>query len=423
MKSRLRLGNNAGFALVITLSLLALLVLAVFALSALVRVNSQIATVSQYQTQARQNAQLALNAALSELQRHAGDDTRITGMAGITGIAGNQNASTRYWCGVWRNDGSFVTWLTSGVLNSASAGSDTVELISTNTVGPAASTSANVEKEHVIAGRVPIMLAGTLASPGTPVRAGNYAYTVTDEGIKIGAHAPPVQRALPAVIPAIGASMLSNQLKLRTAIISNAATLPSVLSYEQMGLISPVTPSVLQDCFHYVTLTPRFVSGNQYFTGMININTSSTLVWRSLLDTYNSVPGVTQISPSNVTNRGNLIGNNFAGTTAGKAANGPFTSTVGFATYLATIFPITGSPNFTQIMTAIGPMLTVRSDTFRIRAYGDALNPVPEPGQTVGKIEATAYCEAIVQRTPQTMPGFGRRFVITYFRWLGPDDI
>ena len=99
MKSRLRLGNNAGFALVITLSLLALLVLAVFALSALVRVNSQIATVSQYQTQARQNAQLALNAALSELQRHAGDDTRITGMAGITGIAGNQNASTRYWCG------------------------------------------------------------------------------------------------------------------------------------------------------------------------------------------------------------------------------------------------------------------------------------------------------------------------------------
>ena len=413
--------RQSGFALVITLVLLALLVLAVFALSALTKVSSEMAHSSVYQTQARQNAQLALDVALGELQRHAGDDTRITGMAGITGIAGNPNASTRYWCGVWRNDGTFVTWLTSGAVNATSAGPDTVELISTNTVGPAASTSANVEKEHVIAGRVPILLTGSLASPGTPVRTGNYAYVVMDEGIKIGAYAPPGQQALPGVVPVIGSSMLTNQLKLRTALDNNTATLPAILTYEQLGLLSAVTPSVLQDCFHYVTLTPRFVSGNQYFSGMININTSSTLVWRSLLDTYNAVPGVTPVA--SVTSRGNSLGNNFASTTAGKPANSPFTSTVGFATYLATIFPITGSPSFTQIMTAIGPTLTVRSDTFRIRAYGEALNPVPEPGQTVGKVEATAYCEAVVQRTPQTMPGFGRRFVITYFRWLGPDDI
>ena len=320
-----------------------------------------------------------------------------------------------------RNDGAFVTWLTSGAVNATSAGPDPVELISTNTVGPAASTSANVEKEHVIAGRVPILLTGSLASPGTPVSTGNYAYVVMDEGIKIGAYAPPGQQALPGVVPVIGSSMLTNQLKLRTALDNNTATLPAILTYEQLGLLSAVTPSVLQDCFHYVTLTPRFVSGNQYFSGMININTSSTLMWRSLLDTYNVVPGVMPVA--SVTSRGNSLGNNFASTTAGKPANSPFTSTVGFATYLATIFPITGSPSFTQIMTAIGPTLTVRSDTFRIRAYGEALNPVPEPGQTVGKVEATAYCEAIVQRTPDPMPGFGRRFVITYFRWLGPDDI
>jgi hypothetical protein len=120
----------------------------------------------------------------------------------------------------------------------------------------------------------------------------------------------------------------------------------------------------------------------------------------------------------NVTNRGNLIGNNFAGTTAGKAAHGPFTSTGAFAAYLATIFPITSSPDFIQILAALGPMLTVRSDTFRIRAYGEALNPADAT-----RIEATAYCEAIVQRTPDPLPGFGRRFVIAYFRWLGPDDI
>lgn len=405
-----------GFALVITLVLLVLLVLAVFALSALTKVGSEMSTASVFQTQARQNASLALTVALGELQRHAGDDTRITGMAGITGVAGNQNAMTRYWCGVWRADGGFVAWLTSGAIDATSAGTDTIELIAQGSVGAAGSTSANVEKEHVIAGKIPIMATDSPGSPGVSAVVGRYAYLVTDEGIKLGAYAPPGERAVPTTAPSIGSSMLTNQLRLKTALETNAAVLPALLSYGQMGLLSPVTPSVLQDCFHYVTLTPRVVAGPHYRSGMINLNTSSTLVWRSLLDTYNTMPAVTPVL--NVTNRGNLIGNNFAGTTSGKAANAPFTSTLGFATYLATIFPTTGSPDFTEILTALGPMLTVRSDTFRIRAYGEALNPA-DPA----KIEALAYCEAIVQRTPDTMPGFGRRFIITYFRWLGPEDV
>lgn len=405
-----------GFALVITLVLLALLVLAVFALSALTKVGSEMSSAVGHQTQARQNASLALAVALGELQRHAGDDSRLTGMAGITGVAGDQNATTRYWCGVWRDDGSFVAWLTSGAINATSAGTDTIALIAQGTVGAASSTSANVEKEHVIAGKVPITVPDSAGSPGVAARIGSYAYLVTDEGIKLGAYAPSGQRAVPTTAPAIGPAMLTNQLRLKTALETNAAVLPALLSYEQMGLLPPVTPSVLQDCFHYVTLTPRVVAGGQYRTGMININTSSTLVWRSLLDTYNSMPGVNPVL--NVTNRGNLIGNNFAGTTSGKAANAPFTSTAAFASYLATIFPLTGSPSFIDILTALGPMLTVRSDTFRIRAYGEALNPA-DPS----KIEATACCEAIVQRTPDPLPGFGRRFVITYFRWLGPEDI
>lgn len=405
-----------GFALVITLVLLALLVLAVFALSALTKVGNEMSATSAYQMQARQNASLALSVALGELQRHAGDDTRITGMAGVTGVAGGPNATTRYWCGVWRDDGSFVAWLTSGAISATSAGPDTIELIAQGSVGAASSTSANLEKEHVIAGKIPITVPDSPGAPGVSATVGSFAYLVTDEGIKLGAYAPPDQRAMPATAPAIGSSMLTNQLRLKTALETNATVLPALLSYEQMGLLSPVTPSVLQDCFHYVTLTPRMVAGSQYRSGMINLNTSSTLVWRSLLDTYNTMPGVTPVL--NVANRGNLIGNNFAGTTSGKAANAPFTSTLGFAAYLATVFPVTGSPDFTQILTALGPMLTVRSDTFRIRAYGEALNPA-DPA----KIEASAYGEAIVQRTPDPLPGFGRRFVITHFRWLGPEDI
>jgi hypothetical protein len=410
-------GASRGFALIITLSLLALLVLAVLALATLARVNSRMAAAAAAQTQARQNALLGLGIGLGELQRHAGEDNRLTGMAGITGIAAGQNAVTRYWCGVWRNDGALVAWLTSGATSATNAGPNPVELISANTVGAAASTSANAEKEHVIAGRVPIVVTGTATSPTAAVTTGHYAYLVTDEGIKIGTYAPAAQRASPGIVPRQSPQMLLNQAKLRTALDANAVMLPGLVSYEQLGLLASVTPSVLQDCFHYMTITPRTVADGRTYTGMINVNTASTLTWRCLLDTYNAAPGVLPIG--NVTAQGNFLGNNFAATTVGKAANAPFPSIAAFASYLATAFPPTGSPNATEIMAVLGPLLTVRSDTFRIRGYGEVLNPADS-----AQVDAVAYCEAIVQRTPEPAPsGMGRRFAVIYFRWLGPDDI
>jgi hypothetical protein len=80
-----------------------------------------------------------------------------------------------------------------------------------------------------------------------------------------------------------------------------------------------------------------------------------------------------------------------------------------------------------DILTAIGPQLTNRSDTFLIRTYGDVVNPV------TGEVEARAWCEARVQRIPDTVDSsddidnptqpFGRRFVVLNFRWLGREDI
>jgi Tfp pilus assembly protein PilX len=417
--------RRKGFALIITLVLLALLVLAVFALSALTRVNSRIATASLHQTQARQNALLGLNVALGHLQQSAGDDRCITGMAGISGITADAGNSTRHWCGVWRNDGTFITWLASGAVNPANAGSNPVELVSTGSVGAAASTSPNVEKEHVIAGKIPIIVSEAPGSPGVASVAGHYAYLVTDEGCKIGAYAPPAQLAVPGVVPQISPGMLTNQLRLRAALTTHPAKLPAIISYEQLSLVptppssAQLTPSVLQDCFHYVTLTPRTVAGNRYLTGTININTASPQLWRCLLDTYNSVPGVTRISAANVVSAGNAIGRGFAASASGKSPNGPFTSVADFgaSTLLADNLPDTITP--AQFMSAIGALLVVRSDTFRVRAFGETVNPA-DPA----KIEATAWCEAIVQRTTEPAPaGLGQRFKVTYFRWLGPDDI
>lgn len=400
-----------GFALVLTLALLSLLVLAVFALSALVRVNGLVATSSTAQMQARQNALLALGLALSELQKAAGPDARVTGIAGITGIAPHAANTTRHWCGVWRSDGSFVSWLASGAQSGAPAlmnGVTSIEVVGTGAAGAAASNS-----EHVIAGKLAV-------ADATGARVGSYAWVVLDEGVKTSVYSPmPVGEA-----PVIFANATNAQSRLRDAVAIYSSALPRVSSYEQLALLpvpgSPLTASTIQDNLHHTTLTARWVVGNQLQTGYVNVNTNSVIVWRNLLQTYNVSPAApAKIAAGTISTRGTSLQNSIAGfSTAGKVANGPFTAPAGVLALLASVFT-SGNPTAAQIHGVLAPQMAVRSDTFRIRAYGEAVNLAD-----VTQIEAVAWCEAIVQRTPDTAPnGLGRRFVTVTFRWLGPSDL
>jgi len=87
-----------------------------------------------------------------------------------------------------------------------------------------------------------------------------------------------------------------------------------------------------------------------------------------------------------------------------------------------------------DLMSALAPFLFVRSDTFLIRAYGDAVSLVS------GAVEARAWLEARVQRlpeyldasqSPETDPAelneinarYGRRFRVVAFRWLNPEEV
>ncbi len=88
-----------------------------------------------------------------------------------------------------------------------------------------------------------------------------------------------------------------------------------------------------------------------------------------------------------------------------------------------------------DLLTMIGPLITTRSDTFVIRAYGEKANPA------TGDSVAEAWCEAVVQRVPDyvdasepaetavdsltspTNRAFGRKFKIVAFRWLGEEEI
>jgi len=86
-----------------------------------------------------------------------------------------------------------------------------------------------------------------------------------------------------------------------------------------------------------------------------------------------------------------------------------------------------------DLLQFIGPALSARSDTFRIRAYGESRD-------ASGKLTARAWCEAVVQRAPgyvdsaddllqtpdklnATNRKFGRRFEIVTLRWLNPEEI
>jgi len=98
-----------------------------------------------------------------------------------------------------------------------------------------------------------------------------------------------------------------------------------------------------------------------------------------------------------------------------------------------------GALDQAAVLTQIGASLSARSDTFRIRAYGDSTD-------ANGKVIARAWCEAVVQRVPEFLlsksqngndpwetpstatmhpinQALGRRFEIRSFRWLAAQEI
>ena len=105
--------------------------------------------------------------------------------------------------------------------------------------------------------------------------------------------------------------------------------------------------------------------------------------------------------------------------------------------------PLTGTPGYVlqgDLLNSMAPFIAVRSDTFKIRTYGEALDP------TGTKVTAVAWCEAIVQRVPDYVDAttnaasdhlgtdsptalsvvnktFGRRFQLVSFRWLNQQDL
>jgi hypothetical protein len=224
--------SRRGFALLITITLLAFLVLLLVSLASLTRVETQVAGNSQQVAQARQNALLALNVALGQLQKYAGPDQRVTARADL-GDASNLNSvavpadGKRQWVGVWGNGNApsantgapvLLNWLVSGnegasfdatsgappysnvsgvsfpstgAVTSLAVGSEAMSALGTTTQGwrlLVGANSAGSDVTRYVAAPLVDMKVSSAQIPGlggsTDTAVGRYAWWVGDENVK-----------------------------------------------------------------------------------------------------------------------------------------------------------------------------------------------------------------------------------------------
>lgn len=168
--------------MLITITLLAFLVILLVGLATYTRVETAVAGNTQRQAQARQNALVALNIAVAQLQKYAGPDSRVTTTANvIDGVV----AQKRRYTGVWdtTTPGATPVWLASGLESGTSpdvtvniGAANRIDLVGANTDG---TNTANTTFAAL----------QTITAPGVPGRTGNttigrYAWWVGDNGVK-----------------------------------------------------------------------------------------------------------------------------------------------------------------------------------------------------------------------------------------------
>ena len=178
-------GPRGGFALLFVVTLLAFIVLLLVGLASYTRIETAAAGNTQRQAQARENALLALNLAVAQLQRHAGPDTRVTATA-----EASATGSTARYTGVWPADPADdddndpltpLAWLASGneLRNSAGvlqprAVVPGAAMNATNAVALVGTNTSRVNND-VMARLVPITVPGVPGSGAASTTVGRYA--------------------------------------------------------------------------------------------------------------------------------------------------------------------------------------------------------------------------------------------------------
>ena len=182
-----------GFALIMALGLMALIVLLLLSLAALLQIETMASRSHRDMILARQNALAGAYEALGVLQMELGPDRRVSARADI---GDEPNMANPYWVGVWDTSSvsaserfhrqvlgpSPVRWLVSSEKNAESSLSPSIAITAIQ----------RVQLTEAITGQA-IPATSSLANPVTAVRVpiktfdavqGGYAWWVSDEGVK-----------------------------------------------------------------------------------------------------------------------------------------------------------------------------------------------------------------------------------------------
>jgi hypothetical protein len=238
-----------GFALLITITLLAFLVLLLVSLASLTRVETVVAQNNQTLAQARQNALLGLGVALGQLQRHAGPDRRVTARADIGGSP-SQPGLTGVWdtsSGSPLSASTPTTWLISGneganPLAVTPSSLDPVVAATANEVFLVSNGTVSTDALRI---KAPKQVLQSNQSPGLSGNStiGSYAWWVGDENVKARialqdphADSPAAERVY---------SFISSQRPVIEHVVSqypkDSPQLESLLSLNQLPLIASTT--------------------------------------------------------------------------------------------------------------------------------------------------------------------------------------
>lgn len=295
--------SGGGFALIIALVLMGMLVLLLVALQALTQV--ELRTSEQYSllSQAQNNSRLGLMIAIGRLQETAGPDRRATAtLEVLEGESGSgYDDAMRFWAGVWKNNGSYdsgtnlMTYqpeltevLVSGV-SLASDGSNTIARQSTEQVEIVGAGSVDTDDLKVSVPKV--LLEG---------ESGHYAYWISDEGVKANvvtrdnsakitetpAGNAMTDEALAALRLAIAPSYGSDQMDGMADFPRDDATLESVVLLNQLGTLDADITEAVKGRFHDVTVYSYGLLTDQRRGGLrkdlsylLNQGAMSDLLW------------------------------------------------------------------------------------------------------------------------------------------------
>jgi len=342
--------SERGLALLLVVSLLALVTLLVVSLAVITRVETQLSSTVVTRAQARANALFALEVAVGRLQVLAGPDQRATGSAQLIGANGNP-----HWAGVWRSDESTATplaWLVSGTssdpASNPTAGREGIVLVPEFTTAQGGPGQMTAPLESILTNNQEII--------------GAFGYAFMDEGVKATLAASrftntdsdyPAQR-----LPLMGGGTavgFTNIPGYNPATEESQSALGKLMATDQLVLLAPTVSSSQADEYRHDYTAVSL--------GVLSDPVRGALKTDLSMARDSAVPGISKYLDLATSNRSNALSPTYP-MRADSGSSGPLYDGI------APILTQLGMHFDVQIATEVGKVLVVR-----MKFFTEMINP------------------------------------------------